>query len=387
MSFSTIALVVLAGLCGPLLAARGSWNIPSVVGELVAGMIIGASGLRLLDASEPTLALLANIGFGLTMFVVGSHIPLRGHEVGPVLRKGLLGAIAVGVVATGLGIALSAAFGTGHAALYAVLIASSSAALILPIVDSLQIKGAGLLRLTVQVAAADLVCIVALPLAIEPANAPRAALGALGIAVSAIVLFAILRLLDRRGALKRFHRASGKRRFALELRVSLLLLFGLAALAQFTHISIMLAGFALGLVVGAIGEPRRLARQLFGITEGFFGPLFFVWLGASIGLSGFVKHPWMIVLGVSLGIAAVAAHLAARATGLPWLLAIASAGQLGVPIAAVTLGIQSALLSPGEDAAILLGAIVTLATTTVATGVSARRANPSPAPASPESIR
>ena len=377
MSFSTLALVVLAGLCGPLLAARGLWNIPSVVGELAAGMLIGVSGLGLVDASEPTFALLADIGFGLTMFVVGSHVPLRGHRVRSALGRGVLGAVIVGIVATGLGIALSAAFGTGHAALYAVLIASSSAALILPIVDSLQLKGAGLLGLTVQVAVADLVCIVALPLAIEPANALRAALGALGIAASAIVLFAVLRLLDRRGALKRFHLASEKHRFALELRVSLLLLFGLAALAQFTHISIMVAGFTLGLVVGAIGEPRRLARQLFGITEGFFGPLFFVWLGASIGLSGFVEHPWMIVLGISLGGAAVAAHLAARATGMPWLLTLASAGQLGVPIAAVTLGIQSSLLLPGEDAAILLGALVTIAATTIATSVYARRTNAS----------
>jgi Kef-type K+ transport system membrane component KefB len=56
----------------------------------------------------------------------------------------------------------------------------------------------------------------------------------------------------------------------------------LCALAVFTHVSIMLAGFALGLVISAIGEPRRLARQLFGITEGFFSPLFFVWLGASL---------------------------------------------------------------------------------------------------------
>lgn len=341
----------------------------------MVGMAIGASGLRLVDASESTFALLADIGFGLTMFVVGSHIPLRGHAVKSALGRGVLGAVVVGVIATGLGLALSAAFGTGHAALYAVLIASSSAALILPMVDSLQVTGAGLLRLTVQVAIADLVCIVALPLAIEPIDAPRAALGALGIAVSAVALFAILRFLDRRGALKRFHLASEKRRFALELRVSLLLLFGLAAVAQFTHISIMLAGFALGLVVGAIGEPRRLARQLFGITEGFFGPLFFVWLGASIGLGGFVERPWMIVLGAFLGIAAALAHLAARATGLPWSLALASAGQLGVPIAAVTLGIQSSLLLPGEDAAILLGALVTIATTTIATGVYARRAN------------
>ena len=43
------------------------------------------------------------------------------------------------------------------------------------------------------------------------------------------------------------------------------------------HVSIMLAGFSFGLAVAGVGEPRRLARQLFAVTEGFLGPLFFVW--------------------------------------------------------------------------------------------------------------
>ena len=84
------------------------------------------------------------------------------------------------------------------------------------------------------------------------------------------------------GLRKRLHRYSEDNRFALELRISLIVLFTLGALAVATHVSIMLAGFALGLVITAAGEPRRLARQLFGITEGLFGPLFFVWLGASL---------------------------------------------------------------------------------------------------------
>jgi len=46
----------------------------------------------------------------------------------------------------------AAAFDTGHAALYAVLMASSSAALILPIVDSLHLGGPQVLRLLPQVA-------------------------------------------------------------------------------------------------------------------------------------------------------------------------------------------------------------------------------------------
>jgi Kef-type K+ transport system membrane component KefB len=126
----------------------------------------------------------------------------------------------------------------------------------------------------------------------------------------------------------------------------------------------MLAGFALGLVLAAVGEPHRLARQLFGITEGFFGPLFFVWLGASLDLRSFVGHPAMIALGVTLGVGAVVAHGAARVAGLPWLQAVAAAGQLGV---------QAGTLQPGEGAAILLGALVTVGVSAAATGAVARR--------------
>ena len=85
------------------------------------------------------------------------------------------------------------------------------------------------------------------------------------------------------------------------MRINLLVLFALAALAVSTHVSIMLAGFALGLVFAAVGEPRRLARQLFGITEGFFSPLFFVWLGASLQVRELGSHPKFVLLGVGWG--------------------------------------------------------------------------------------
>ncbi len=55
--------------------------------------------------------------------------------------------------------------------------ASSSAALVLPIVDSLSLTGPAIVQVLPQVAIADAACIVALPLAIDPARAGRAALG------------------------------------------------------------------------------------------------------------------------------------------------------------------------------------------------------------------
>jgi Kef-type K+ transport system membrane component KefB len=276
-------------------------------------------------------------------------------------------------VAAVLGVALAHAFGTGHAAVYAVVMASSSAALALPVIDSLGLDGPPVLAVTTQIAIADATSIVLLPLVIDPARAPRAALGALAIACCAAVLYLMLRTADRRGWRKRLHHYSQQRRFALELRINLIVLFGLCALATTTHVSIMLAGFAFGLAMSAVGEPRRLARQLFGISEGFFAPLFFVWLGASLQVRELGAHPVLILLGVGLGVGAVLAHSVGRLFGQPLPLAVLSAAQLGVPVAAATLGTEQHLLAPGEPSALMLGALITVATTSVAGVLAARR--------------
>jgi Kef-type K+ transport system membrane component KefB len=371
--FDTLALLTTIGMAGPLLASLPAFRIPVVIGELLAGLVVGRTGFRIIDPSDHTFTLLANIGFALVMFVVGTHVPMRDANLLSAIPKAFLHAVLVGVVAAVLGVALARTFGTGHPALYAVLMASSSAALALPVIESLGLEGPPVLSVTAQIAVADATSIILLPLVIDPQRAPRTALGALAIAASAAVLFVLLRAADRRGWRKRLHRYSEERRFALELRISLIVLFALGALAIGTHVSIMMAGFALGLVVAAVGTPRRLARQLFGITEGFFGPLFFVWLGASLQVRDLGAHPRLIMLGVGLGIGAVLAHCAGMLLGQPLTLAALSAAQLGVPVAAATLGTEQHLLGPGEPAALMLGALLTIAATSIAGALAARR--------------
>jgi Kef-type K+ transport system membrane component KefB len=368
MTFTTLALIVAVGLVGPLFAARRSWRVPVVIGELFAGVIIGKTVLNWIDPEDATLTFLADTGFGLTMLVIGSQIPVRDREVRAVLGRGLLGAIAVGVFGAGLGTLISLWFGTDHAALYGVLLSSSSAALVLPILQSMSIDQSKVAQLIAQIAIADIACVAALPLVIVPSRAPVAALGAIAIGAFAVALTLAVRFAGRRGWTRRLHRFSESREFALEMRISVLILCLLAAIAQATHVSVMLAGFALGVVLAMIGKPRRLARQLFGVTEGFLGPLFFVWLGASIDLGELVEHPDKILLGATLATGAVGAHLAARAVGLPWMQAVASSGQLGVPLAAVALGIETSSLAPGEGAGILLGSLLTVAVSAVAAG-------------------
>jgi len=374
MTFVVLALIVAAGLVGPLLAWSDKLRIPVVIGELAAGIVVGGSGLRWVDPTEPTLTFLADIGFATVMFVAGSHVPVRDRR----LVAGSRGAVArlavVVVVAVGLAWAVAHIFGTGHTGLYAVLFASSSAAVIMPMASSLRLTGPTWTHLIPQIALADALGIVALPLVLDPGQAGASAIGAVLVIGCSAAVFGLLWFADRRGWLARAHDKSRSRDFALELRVSLLILVALAALAVQTHVSIMLAGFGLGIAVAAVGEPRRLARQLFGLTEGVFGPIFFVWLGASLDLTALVHHPAMIGLGLAVGAAAVVAHGVAALFRLPLSGALMTSAQLGLPVAAVTIGSQTGRLDPGEGAALLLGALVTIATATVAGRRLARQA-------------
>jgi Kef-type K+ transport system membrane component KefB len=373
VSFAVLALIALVALIGPLLALPRAWHLPIVLGELAAGIVLGRTGFGLLHPADPTFGFLADIGFALVMFIAGSRVPVRDPGLRTALPGGLLRAAGVGVVATALAVPLARAFDTGHAPLYAVLMASSSAALILPIVDALRLGGPSVVRLVPQIAVADTVCIVALPLVIDPGRAGHAALGALALIAAGGVLFVAFRAVENNGMRRRLHRLSEKRRFALELRISLIVLFAMSALAVAGGVSIMLAGFLVGIVVAAVGAPRRLAKQLFALAEGFLAPLFFVWLGASLNLRELGTRPSFILLGLALGAGAAMAHVVMVVTRQPVSLGLLAGAQLGVPVAAATIGSQLHVLAPGEASAMMLGAIVAIALA-VAGGSAAARA-------------
>jgi Kef-type K+ transport system membrane component KefB len=378
VSFLDLAIVCAVALAGPVLAAPLRWHLPVVLGELLVGVVLGVTGFAVLDASDTTFTFLGNAGFVLVMFVAGTHVPVRDERIRAALRTGVFRAALVAVVAVLLAYGVARVVGVSHAPLYAVLMASSSAALVLPTVASLGLAGPALVDLLPQVAVADAMCIVLLPLVIDPAHVGRAALGAAVVLLAGGVFFLLLRQVERSGVRERVHRVSEDRQFAVELRVSLAAMFAFAALAVSVHVSLMLAGFVAGLAVSAVGEPRRVAKQLFAVTEGFFGPVFFVWLGAGLQLRDVAHHPSMIVLGLCLGAGATLAHLAPVALRQPTPYALLATAQLGVPVAATTIGTQLGLLRPGEGAALILGALVALAVTVAGGSLAARTSPGSP---------
>jgi Kef-type K+ transport system membrane component KefB len=375
VSPAALALVLVVGLAGPLLTVPKRWRVPVSVGEIAAGVAFGHTGTGWINPNDPVLSFLASAGFALVMLVAGSHVPLRDRALRLALGRGALLAGCVAALSLPAGYGVAALAGTGHALLYAVLFASSSAALIVPVIDEAGLEGSRVLAAIVQVALADTACIILLPLAEQPARAGRAALGVLAVLGAGAVAMFVTRRMDSSGLTKRVHAFSRKRNVGLELRVELIIVFALAGLAVQVGVSVMLAGFVTGLSLAMRGEPRRLARQLFALSDGFLAPVFFVWLGASLDLRSLGSHPRMIAVAGLLALATLATHAAARLLGQPLPLALLCAAQLGVPVAAVTIGTREDLLAPGEGGAILAASLVTVAVTAVA-AVFARRAQP-----------
>jgi Kef-type K+ transport system membrane component KefB len=372
MTLGALALVILVGLAGPVLATPHRLRIPVVVGEILAGVALGRTGQGWIHADDPVLTFLATAGFALVMLMAGSHVPLKDPRLRSQLGRGLLLAAGTGVLAVPAGLAIAAFAGNGHGLLYAVLLASSSAALVLPVVDGAGLSGPAVPATLVHVAVADTASIVALPLVEDPTRAATAALGAMAVIGAGLLVLVLTMALARSGAWRRLQKFSKRRHFGLELRWNLILLFALAGLAQAMGISVMLAGFVAGLGLATQGQPRRLARQLFSVSDGFLSPIFFVWLGAGLDLRVLGDHPRMLAVAAVLAAATVGIHACARLVGQPLPLAVLAGAQLGVPVAAVAIGTRNGLLLPGEGGAILLAALLSVGFTALAAGAAER---------------
>jgi Kef-type K+ transport system membrane component KefB len=374
MTFGILTLIVACGLAGPLLSGASRLAVPVVVGEIAAGVLIGRTGLREIDTGDPTIVFLSGAGFAMLMFVVGTHLPLRD----PGLRRALRGAaIATALsfaIAVPAGWALAGATAIKHPALFVLLLAASSSAVVMPILHERGLAGGEMLLATAWIALVDIATIVALPLAVEPSRAVRIAAGGVAVTAAAVAVFAVVHAIRRHRAVRALREDSARRGWALDLRFSLLVLFGLSALATAFGTSILIAGFAAGMIVALAGEPRRLTQQLVGLAEGFFVPFFFVSLGARLNFRSLVSSRSEVVLALVLVGAIVACHVAvAVVMRMPWPAGLLASAQLGLPAGVVTLGLTEGLLTPGEGAAIVAAATVTLGVSSIGAAMLHRR--------------
>jgi Kef-type K+ transport system membrane component KefB len=382
MSFGILVLIVLAGLGGPLLGVATHRFIPVVVGEILAGIIVGPAVLGTVHPANATVATLGEVGFAMLMLTVGMHLPLRDRQLAAAARKGALLAVIVCLLAVPAGLLAASIAGSGHAAVYAVVLASGSAAVLLPAIQETGLAGTQVLTVMAQVTIADVVTILAVPLVLQPSRVGHVALGGLLVSAAAAALFVAARIIANSSWVRDVRHLSKRRHWALDLRLSLLVLFVLAWIAQKGGTSILIAGFAAGVMVALIGGPKRLSTQVRGVADGFFVPLYFVVLGAQLDLAGLVRDPAMLALAGALAVLNVSIHLLAGALVRQSVAAALTAtAQLGVPAAVASLGLAEHLLSPVVATAIVASALVSLAVCTVGVELLASSgATPSPDP-------
>jgi Kef-type K+ transport system membrane component KefB len=332
--------------------------------------------------ADPTTSTLGEVGFAMLMLTVGMHLPLRDRRLAASARAGGLLASIVCVLAVPAGLLAASVAGSGHAAIYAVVLASGSAAVLLPAIEETRLGGAEVLTVMAQVTLADIVTILAVPIVLQPGRVGHVALGGALVAAAAVALFVLARRLAGHAWVQRARHVSKQRRWALDLRLSLLVLFVLAWIAQKGGTSILIAGFAAGVMVALIGGPKRLSTQVRGVADGFFVPLYFVVLGAQLDLAGLVRHPADLALAGALAVLNVAIHLLATLLARqPTAAALAATAQLGVPAAVASLGLAEHLLSPVIATAIVVAALVSLAVCTVGVGMLEHVGSaPEPAP-------
>ena len=280
--------------------------------------------------------------------------------------------------------------------LLAVVVATSSAAIALPILqgdtdgtdgavtsDSAEAVGvAGELAAAFAIGwitLTDVSTMLAVPLVLATGGLGTVLAGAGLVLLAGGAAYLPLRWLRRTDRVHALRRKSKHRGWALDLRVGLAGLFGLAALATVAGTSILIAGFTAGAVLAAVGEPRRLAQQLVGVAEGFLVPLFFVVLGARLEFGALLGSGKALLLLAGLVVAATTLHvLVAILLRRPVAVGLIATAALGVPSAVVAIGLAQGVLDAGQAAAIVSAVLATIAVSAAGGALLSRHAGPAP---------
>ena len=359
MDIGLLGALAIAGICGPLLAIPKRVGVPVAMGEILTGVILGRTGFSVIPVADSSLKLFGTIGFALVMLTAGSHVDFRALANAKVMRISVKILVLNLILSVGVGVTIAHMTGVKKWSVLSLILFSSSAAFVVPLVANLK-SSFNVSVLIAQVTIADLLSSITLSFLIGSNHAGKALLGALAVGVCSLALYLFLKMADRKGWIHQVHVISKRLNLGLELRISLGILLLVSAVSVRLQSSVLIAGFGIGVVLASVGVPRRLARQLFGVSDGFFAPIFFILLGASIDLRDTFQNGKTALLALLMVLGAVVVHVSGILFRQDGKDAIASMAQLGIPAAAVTLGSANGTLTPGESGAIMLSAVVSL---------------------------
>jgi Kef-type K+ transport system membrane component KefB len=359
-----VGAAALAGLLVMMLAPR--LTIPVVVVELVIGIVIGPQVLDLAQV-DPTTDFLGNLGLGMLFFFAGYEIDFDRIRGGPLKLAGLGWALSL-VLAYSLGGALAAA-GVVVSYLYTgSAMATTAIGTLIPI-----LKDAGETRtkfgtyLLGAGAAGEFGPILLVTLILSTTNPLHEAL-ILVLFVAVAVLTGILAV---RSAWKgwpiveRAFEASSQ----VAVRVAVVLVFGLVALAAELGLDLLLGGFVAGMITRVALRGREVAvfdSKLTAVGYGLLIPFFFVTSGMAFDLDALTESAGTMLevplfLGLFLvvrGTPALLLYRGALAARDRLALGFFSATELPLVVAITTVAIGTGHMHSGTAASLVGAAIL-----------------------------
>jgi Kef-type K+ transport system membrane component KefB len=370
VSFTGLLIVVVIAAASPLLLGLAPrLRVPSVVVEIVAGIVVGPSGLKWVKIDLP-IQILSLIGLAFLLFLSGLEIDLDRLR-GRLIKLASLGWLVSIAIAFGGGELLHAVGWTRSPLLVAVALSATSLGLVVPVLKDARESEGQLGQLIIGAASvADFGAILLLSLFFSTSKGTGTGTKLVliaGLAVAAVLVAVTATRLGRtmrlRSTLLRLQDTTAE----IRVRLSVALLIAFVALASKIGVETILGAFVAGVMLGRIDRDGmshpRFRAKLDAIGYGFLIPAFFITSGLRFDLKALVHSPsafaripvFLVLLLVVRGLpavlynrtigrrAAVAAGLL-QATSLPL---IVTATQIGLILGTISPITAAALVAAG----------------------------------------
>jgi Kef-type K+ transport system membrane component KefB len=373
VSFTNLLVVMIIAVLAPLLIGYAPMlRIPSVVLEIIAGVIVGPSVLGWVQADLP-VQILSLIGLAFLLFLAGLEIDLRQLR-GRLLRVAVLGYALTLVLGLSLGALFSRLGWTASPMLIAITLSATSLGLVVPVLKDAG-KAEGTLGQTTIAAAtiADFSAIVLLTLFFSASG------GSIGgkllllsvfaglVVVVALVLTRAGRSMHLGAVLVRLQDTTAE----IRVRFAVLLLIAFVALAERFGLESILGAFLAGAVVSLLDRDSsshpRFRVKLDAIGYGFLVPVFFVTSGVHLDLKGLFAEPsallrvpvFLLALLVVRGGPAVL-YLGTVGRRHTVAAALLQATSLPFIVTASAIGVEAGKISPVTSAALVCAGLLSV---------------------------
>lgn len=385
---SLVAIIVATKVFGALAQRFGQ---PAVLGELLAGVLLGGSLLGLLDPTDTVVHALSELGVLILLFEIGLHTDLRAlaRDGSTALTVGAVGVVLpflAGIgVARALGLELMPSIVAG-AALTATSIGISARVLSdlgqLKTPEGQVVIGAAVFDDVVGLVILSVVGSLVAGAELSAGGVLRTAAPALGFVVVAVALGSVtIPPLFRLVARVQVTGTLG----VIALAFALLL----AALAARSGSALIIGAFAAGLILHPTPQRKEIERSATQLGY-FFVPIFFATVGASVDLRSLASREALLV-GAALIVVGVAGKIIAGFapwwfTGQKLLVGVAMVPRGEVGLIFAQMGLTAGVLTNANFGALMLMVVVTTFITPPLLGmVVKRRASPDDAAAPDQS--